>query len=165
MRELRFTAIGVAQTKGSARAYTIKRHRTDGTAYMGARVDNDNPNAKGWASTISTCAVHALRKPEHRGELFIGPVVVEITFYLPRPKRYLTGKYAAFDVPHITKPDTDKLARCAKDALTKFAYHDDSQVTDLIARKRYVEDGGYPRAEIVVRTRVVTTDGLFQTGA
>lgn len=159
MRELRFEVVGVAQTKGSARAYTVRRTRPNGSAYVGARVENDNTKAKGWAATIAHCAALELRRPEHRGLFFTGPIAVEVTFYLPRPKRFATPKWAATNVPHVTKPDTDKLVRCAKDALTKLVYHDDSQVTDLIARKRYVEAGGFPRAVIVVRQAIAEATG------
>lgn len=165
-REVRLEVVGVAQTKGSARAFVPKSWAAKALAIgkqPRAVITNDNAKSKGWASSISNCAAIELARPHHQGKQFTGPVCVEITFYLPRPKKYQTKKYAGVDVPHVTKPDADKLARCAKDALTKVVYTDDSQVTDLIARKRYVEAGRFPRAEIVVREIGPTPTGLFSS--
>lgn len=75
-----------------------------------------------------------------------GPVTVAVTFILKRPKaHYRTGKFAdqirddAPERPHGTPGmDTDKLARAVLDALTTArVYGDDSQVTELRAKKIY----------------------------
>jgi Holliday junction resolvase RusA-like endonuclease len=161
VRELRFQVVGVPETKGSARGYTVQRQRRDGSKYTGVRVDNDNPKAKGWASTIRNCAAIELQRAEHRGLHFTGPVAVEFVFHLVRPKKFLTRKYESIDVPHVTRPDLDKLVRCGKDALSKVVWADDAQVIALVARKQYVATGEFPRAEIVVRdARPEVFDGL-----
>jgi crossover junction endodeoxyribonuclease RusA len=77
-----------------------------------------------------------------------GPLRVEIRFDLPRPRsHYRTGRNAhllkdtAPDYP-ATRPDSDKLARAVLDGLTMGGlYADDSQVVDLVARKRYGPPG------------------------
>lgn len=46
-----------------------------------------------------------------------------------------------------TKPDIDNLAKGIKDGLSKVIWHDDSQVTELIARKWYSDN---PRAEVMI---------------
>lgn len=73
-----------------------------------------------------------------------GPVDVELTFSMPRPKdHYGTGRNAAVLKPSApayptTKPDLDKLVRAILDALTEArVYPDDSCVVDVYARKRY----------------------------
>lgn len=89
---------------------------------------------KPWRADVKAAAETAL-------EAFPGwrpldtPVQVTIGFWLPRPKsqprtrRTLPG----------TRPDLDKLTRSTLDALDMAGvYTDDSRVTDLIVRKRYV---------------------------
>jgi Holliday junction resolvase RusA-like endonuclease len=147
-RELRFTVIGISQTKGSARAFVIT---PKGGGKARAIVTNDNPKAKGWQTTIANCASLELGRAEHRGLFFEGAVALEVTFYLPRPKRFLTRTYASKPVAHTTRPDADKALRVVKDALSNVVWHDDAQVTDVIARKRYCAAGEFPRVEILVR--------------
>jgi crossover junction endodeoxyribonuclease RusA len=77
-----------------------------------------------------------------------GPVNVEITFGLPRPKgHYGTGRNAgkvrdsAPWYPH-GRPDLDKLTRAVLDGLTAGgAWVDDAQVVCLTARKVYGSPG------------------------
>jgi crossover junction endodeoxyribonuclease RusA len=82
------------------------------------------------------------------GHALTGPVMVEITFGLPRPKgHYGTGKNAGTirdSAPWYPsgRPDLDKLARAVLDGLTAGnAWADDSQVVCLIARKVYDSPG------------------------
>ena len=82
-----------------------------------------------------------------------GPVGLEATFYLPCPKS-APKRQPAFPAK---RPDLDKLVRVVADALSGVLWHDDAQVTALVARKRYVgrqDDAGpvkIPRAEITVQ--------------
>jgi crossover junction endodeoxyribonuclease RusA len=77
------------------------------------------------------------------GEPTAGPVEVQLVFVLPRPKsHYRTGRNA--DLLRDTappapagKPDIDKLARAALDAMTNVAWLDDAQVTKLTLIKVY----------------------------
>jgi hypothetical protein len=48
---------------------------------------------------------------------------------------------------HVKAPDLDKLARSVFDALTRVVFHDDAQVVDLVATKRYATVGEPPRVE------------------
>lgn len=58
------------------------------------------------------------------------------------------AKALAGDIGHTTRPDADNAAKAALDALSGIVYRDDSQVTDLIVRKRYSET---PQVQITVR--------------
>ena len=49
---------------------------------------------------------------------------------------------------HITRPDSDNLAKLVKDALNKVFWKDDSLVCDLNIKKRYDHDN--PRTEITI---------------
>lgn len=46
-----------------------------------------------------------------------------------------------------TKPDIDNLVKGIKDSLSKVLWYDDSQVTELVARKLYSDN---PRAEVTI---------------
>ncbi len=71
-----------------------------------------------------------------KGPVLKGPVIVHLSFFLPRPK---TVKR---DYP-ITKydGDADKHARAILDSMTGSVYVDDAQVIDVHASKRYADKG------------------------
>lgn len=133
---LTFTVHGVAQPKGSARAFVPK-------GWTRAVVTSANPKNKGWQQLVSEAASRAL--DAEAWPLAAGPVRLMVAFYLPRPKS-LPKRVTA----HLKKPDLDKLTRSVKDALTKVVWNDDSQVVQLKATKAYAADGESPRAVIVV---------------
>ena len=71
-----------------------------------------------------------------------GPLSVILMFYLPTPSDWSKKKLGAFeanpsDFPHITKPDTDNLAKFFLDCANKILYNDDAQIVDLEVRKYY----------------------------
>jgi Holliday junction resolvase RusA-like endonuclease len=119
-----FFVAGVAQPKGSARAFVPK-------GWTRPVITSANPRLKEWQTLVS------LEAARHVSEGALdGPVVVELTFVLHRPAT-LPKK-----VQHCTKkPDVDKLARSGLDALTGIVFKDDAQVVDLVAKKRYVAPG------------------------
>lgn len=73
---------------------------------------------------------------------FNSEITSEITVYFDIPKS--TSKKNTLlmlneEIKHTKKPDCDNLAKTILDALNGIAFKDDSQVTDLIIRKRYAE--------------------------
>lgn len=68
------------------------------------------------------------------------PLVLEATFYRSRPKS--TKKKVVLPV---TRPDWDNYGKLLTDALEKFAYDDDGQITTAIIKKRF---GSPPRIEL-----------------
>lgn len=129
MRDVQFVVYGVAQPKGSTRAFVPKGWRRP-------VVTSDNPRVKDWQQCIAAAAQAYTRE-------FIaeGAIVLTVEFALPRPKS-LPKRV----VQHVKKPDLDKLVRAVKDALTGVLWQDDSQVTSLTASKRYA--AGAPCAAI-----------------
>ena len=150
-RVVRFTVEGVAQTKGSAKAFVpfkwaaaaIARARHTGRK-IGPRavITNDNTHARAWQSAIATIA----RVEFHRRAPFPAGVRVDLAFYLTRPKSLKKGVHY-----HGTRPDVDKLARCVLDGLTGIAYLDDGQVVELRLHKEYAALDAWPRVEIAIR--------------
>jgi Holliday junction resolvase RusA-like endonuclease len=150
---LSFTVPGIPRTKGSARAFVPRswavRALAAGTQPR-AVITNANPKAKQWQALIAARAADAIEQSNLQ-PFADGGVLVDIWFYFPRPKKYLTKKYADVDVPHTTRVDVDKALRCALDGLTNVVFRDDSMVVDAYVHKRYVRRGDVPRAEITVR--------------
>ena len=131
-RTVTFEVIGVAAPKGSTKAFMPK----------GARfpiVTHDNARTKGWQHLVSDQAQKVA------GDLFSGPVLLWVKFYLPRPislPRKVLG--------HTKKPDLSKLVRCVEDALTGVLYHDDAQIVELHTAKYYAAPDKPARAVITV---------------
>lgn len=116
-----FRVTGQPAPKGSARA--IKR---GDRAVLIASSSNANRDAqRAWAAQVGWAA-----KAAHRAAPWTGPIGLEVTFYVARPKSVRRA------LPEV-KPDGDKLLRATADALTGILFVDDGQVTDWIARKRY----------------------------
>lgn len=123
-RSITFTVDGEPATKGSYRAFTIRR--ADGST--GARVENDNKRCGPWQTAIGWAARAAMQgQPPMSGQ-----VRLTASFYFARPK---TSKLAA------PRQDLDKLQRALFDALTGIAYVDDAQVASVMAAKWWADDG------------------------
>ncbi len=83
---------------------------------------------------------------QYRGEIITGPLKLELSFRLPRPKsHYRTGKHSDElrpDSPtfHTSKPDTTKLIRGVEDACTGLIWKDDAQIAIQHAVKVYADN-------------------------
>ena len=147
-QSLRFIAPGVPKPKGN-----VIKGRWGG--YHDATEGLDD-----WLGIVRDQACAAMRgrwriDPKVAGrtivglQLFNGPVALDITFVLPRPKTFTPPKFLEGDralwrtmftdgiPPHLKKIDVDKCIRAVGDALTGIVWHDDSQVVDARGRKRY----------------------------
>ena len=131
MRLVEFWVDGIPAPKGSRKNFIIKRK--DGS--MGVNSVNANARTKGWEAKIRQNA-----KSVSYNTVMEGPVAVWLLFVLPRPGYYKRKKDAP--VLPITRPDLDKLIRAACDAVTGVLFRDDSQVTQLWARKIYGPEPG-----------------------
>lgn len=71
-----------------------------------------------------------------------GPISLEITFYMPIPKtsRVQTRLMINGTTLPIKRPDIDNMAYLVTNAMKGIMYEDDSQIVDLILRKRYGEE-------------------------
>jgi crossover junction endodeoxyribonuclease RusA len=122
-QQLSFVVLGVAQPKGSARAFVPK-------GWTRPIITSANKSLKGWET-----AVRDAIQQHAPGVWFEGAVVMRIHFELPRPKAV---RWPA--KPHLKRPDLDKLVRGTLDAMTKVLWHDDSQVISITASKSYALD-------------------------
>lgn len=82
------------------------------------------------------------------GVLLEGPLRLEATFILPRPK--LPKKAGVERFPHTKRGDVDNFIKGIMDALNKFLWVDDAQIYEATARKFVAGADESPHVEIVV---------------
>jgi Holliday junction resolvase RusA-like endonuclease len=151
MEMMTFFVPGVAKPKGTL---------VSGTKKDGGRFQrNQDKGHSDWKARVC----FAVREAVGDTPLLQGPVFVKLTFYYERPKKhFFTGKRAdvlrpdAPDAPCSGGKDVDKLQRMIFDALTGIVYKDDSQVSAVVARKRW---GVQPGVRISLRNDVVKQKG------
>jgi Holliday junction resolvase RusA-like endonuclease len=99
------------------------------------------------ASIYALAIEHRPRKP------LFGPLEVEYTFVLPRPKNLARGVGDIVGlIRHDGRPDWDNMVKGTQDALSQCMFwHDDGQISDAVVRKRYTEKDGLPRIEVRMR--------------
>lgn len=74
------------------------------------------------------------------------PLYMEVTFYRPRPK----SLPKRVTMP-VQQPDLDNYWKTLLDALAKFVYPTDSQITTALLKKRF---GSPPRIELVIMEEI-----------
>lgn len=93
-----------------------------------------SPKVKPWREAVK----HAAREALVDMPCILGPLRVRMTFTLPKPKSAPKSRRTYPD----KKPDLSKLIRSTEDALTDIgAWEDDARVVDLVAGKRYPNEG------------------------
>lgn len=81
-----------------------------------------------------------------------GPVSCDLVFYMPRPKRLMTKKSFAGNIPFVSKPDKDNLEKAVLDCLTTLGvWRDDSQVFEGKTSKQYAQINGQSGVYIEVK--------------
>jgi Holliday junction resolvase RusA-like endonuclease len=103
--------------------------------FNGRIVEASGNKLKVWRKAIAA-ACQNLVTEEH--SLLLGPVRVEVEFYLPRPASVTIKKRALPIVP----PDLDKLLRGLLDGIgqSEVIWGDDSQVVQIDAVKLYADE-------------------------
>ena len=103
--------------------------------FNGRVVEAAGQKLKVWRKAIAQ-ACQDIVTEEHK--LLLGPVRVEVEFYLPRPASVSIKKRPFPIVP----PDADKLLRGLLDGIgqSEVIWGDDSQVIEILAYKFYADD-------------------------
>jgi len=74
------------------------------------------------------------------------PLKLSAIFYIEKPK---TARKR--DIMPVKRPDLDNYGKLLLDAMNKYVYPDDSQITDLHLRKRF---GSPPRIDLLIREEI-----------
>jgi Holliday junction resolvase RusA-like endonuclease len=134
---IRIEVSGIAQTAGSKRAF-VNPKTGRATITEAAQSREVEQRKKAWREQI----VHEAREAM-RGDLWRGPVMMQIVFGLPRPKHHFgtgrnAGQVKASAPPYPDgKPDVDKLSRAIMDALKGVVYDDDARVICKTVSKQF----------------------------
>lgn len=101
--------------------------------FNGRIVEAQSANLKKWRGAIAEAC---LKQPQE--QIHLGPIRLEVDFYLERPK---TVKFSKRPLP-IVAPDLDKLVRAVGDGIGQSGaiWGDDSQIVEILARKFYADD-------------------------
>lgn len=78
-----------------------------------------------------------------------GPVQMEIIAHFKLPKLTKAETARRLTEGHTQRPDVDNLGKIAGDALNQIAYLDDSQVTEMICRKKWTDQ----KEKLVINVR------------
>jgi Holliday junction resolvase RusA-like endonuclease len=152
--DIAFDVRGMPVPQGSARAF-VRGDRA--VVVTGA---GRGPLAD-WRGAIATEA----RAAAVGSSPITAPVYVSLSFRFPRPRSHYLPANATrpapvlrLDAPQMvaTRPDIDKLARAALDAITAVVIRDDAQVAVLSATKRYATVDEGPGVFVAIRRLAVT---------
>jgi hypothetical protein len=80
------------------------------------------------------------------------PLCVEICFHLPYPKLPKRKLSALWEKQPVSKPDVDNLVKFYLDAANQILWHDDRQITSIIAHKIYSQK---PKTVIKVNRKII----------
>ncbi len=101
--------------------------------FNGRIVEAQSANLKKWRAAIEEAC-----QPYANQNIHLGPIRLEVDFFLERPK---TIKVKDRPLP-IVPPDLDKLLRGVGDGIGQSGviWGDDSQIVEISARKFYADD-------------------------
>jgi Holliday junction resolvase RusA-like endonuclease len=101
--------------------------------FNGRIVEAQSANLKKWRAAIEQAC-----QPYANQNIHLGPIRLEVDFFLERPK---TVKVKDRPLP-IVPPDLDKLLRSVGDGIGQSGviWGDDSQIVEILARKFYADD-------------------------
>lgn len=128
-------------------------------------VTSDNAELKRWRTKIEASARAAFQRASDDGA-GVGYTVEVVSFFCRPASHFGTGRNAArlkgsAPARPIVKPDVDKLLRAALDGIAEVVWAGDQQVTDTIARKRYLDGrDASPRQEIRVWRNAMQAVGV-----
>lgn len=113
-----------------------KRHVGNG------RMIESSTAVKPWREAVKFAALEEL---DGAVDCMAGPLAVEVTFYLRKPKAAREGSAPA------KRPDLDKLVRSTFDGIGEAGvWRDDALVVEVLAQKRYADETNTPGAFIAV---------------
>lgn len=96
-------------------------------------------------------AIHEAALPFRPKTPHVGPIRVDFTFILPRPKSLCRARDPEGLIPCPVRPDRDNLQKGTQDGMAKAGFwNDDAQICDGRTAKFYAEKGGSPRIIVTI---------------
>lgn len=130
----------------------------------GEPVAKGRPRISSFGGKARAYTPAATRKAEERiASLWQGecieqgvPIMVTVSAYHERPKshRLVSGPLSKAGVASVfptKRPDLDNIVKLVLDGLNGVAYHDDAQIVNLIAERRWAALGEEPGVQVVVQ--------------
>lgn len=108
-----------------------QRHTKDGRNYTPTK----HP-----VRVFKTMVAYAVMR-EYSGELWDGPIKLDLALWFPRPKAKIWAKKPMPREWHTAKPDADNVLKAITDALKNILWKDDSQVCDIHVTKTICAGG------------------------
>lgn len=144
------TVYGTPAPQGSKRAFAVRGKGGVPTGRI-AVIESSHDRVKSWRQAIIDAALGSDWLP------MAGPLVLEMTFFMPRPKgHHRTGRNAhqlrdSAPARPDGKPDLSKLLRATEDALTDAGiWRDDAQVVEYALLAKCYADYRPPGATITI---------------
>lgn len=141
MKRISFFVPGKPGTAGSKRGFI-----RGGKVIL---VDASGKKGQDWRGDVKRFAIDAGLD----GFPIAGPVKLEITFWMPRPKNHYRANGDLKDSSpfyHTKRADATKMLRALEDALTGIIWNDDGQVCVQDVKKFYSSHSGKIGASITV---------------
>lgn len=86
-------------------------------------------------------------RQQYRGEMFSGPIRLEITFYLPMAKTKVRQHDLMRGTYHVYKPDLSNLIKFVEDCAMGIIFEDDCIISEIVSKKIYDDQ---PRTEFTI---------------
>lgn len=155
--KIEFFVAGLPKGAGSKSAFSLKmwlericpecHHVWKVKDFCGrvAVTDDTGQAGKDWRQAVRAEAYRAMQESGYAP--FTGPLTLESTFILPRPKAHLrTGAHAGELKPNApywseTQPDLTKYIRAIEDSMQGLVFKNDGQIAFQITGKRYADAG------------------------
>jgi len=79
-----------------------------------------------------------------------GPIRISCEFVIDRPKSHTKKRRSIHRESHNQKPDLDNLVKALTDPMTGIVWVDDSQISGIVASKRWTNEGEEPGTTIEI---------------
>lgn len=146
--EISFTVYGEPKGKGRPRVSLRKYRGADGTekAFSQAYTPKDTVSYENLVKAEYTSQCGEAMFPDKQ----MLDMRIQAFYSIPQSaSKKMRERMLSHEVRPVKKPDSDNIIKIIADSLNKIAYHDDSQIVDVMFRKFYSEK---PRVVVTIKS-------------
>lgn len=153
---IEFFVPGIAKTAGSKKAFPLfagKKGDPNRRWIRNIVTDDAGEQGANWRESVRAAAICAMGGADPIRDI---PLRLHVVFTMKRLKgHYRASGELKGSAPewHTVKPDATKLMRAIEDAITGICWHDDAQIADQHAQKRY---GSKPGARVIITDEILS---------